>query len=240
LAASSSQAQKTDESDEVETADTVTMDNFSARLPAESLHYLQRRVPAEKISRLKKEDAFWYADKDFASKKKNSAQEKPVSTYIPLGKRSWFQVLLWVVIIGGFSAALTWFLTGTNALLLTRKKKRRIHAGEGQPEVEDIFSISYPAAIDKAVKAGNYRLATRLSYLRILKELAGKNIIRYQQDKTNLDYLRQLQATAYHKKFLRITRHYEFTWYGLFDIDSETYGMIKKDFEQFENMLQLH
>ena len=89
---------------------------------------------------------------------------------------------------------------------------------EGKEEelaTEDIFAINYQKEIDKAAQQGNYRLAVRLLFLRILKNLSQKNIIRYTQDKTNLDYLVQLHATRYYSDFFRITRNYEYSWYGL-------------------------
>jgi hypothetical protein len=71
-------------------------------------------------------------------------------------------------------------------------------------------------------------------FLRLLKEMAEKNIIQYKQDRTNLDYLLQLQPTGYYHDFFRITRNYEYSWYGLFDISEDAYNKVKNDFTQFD------
>jgi hypothetical protein len=70
--------------------------------------------------------------------------------------------------------------------------------------------------------------------------MSEKNIIQYKQDKTNFDYLLQLQPTNYYSSFFQLTRNYEYSWYGLFDISDEAYQLIKKDFEQFESKIQVH
>src|SRR5690606_4231613 len=111
----------------------------------------------------------------------------------------------------------------------TKKVKEAERADEEMPE--DIFAINYQREIDKATAQRNYRLAVRLMFLRLLKSMSERNIIRYQQDKTNLDYLMQLHNTTYYKDFFRITRNYEYSWYGKFDVSEEAYRLIRKDFD---------
>ena len=104
-------------------------------------------------------------------------------------------------------------------------------------ETDDIFAINYQKEIDKAVGMSNYRLAVRLMFLRLLRNLSDKKIIQYKQDSTNFDYMMQLRSTTIYPDFFRITRNYEYSWYGQFDIDKEKYSIIKKEFENFETKL---
>ena len=105
------------------------------------------------------------------------------------------------------------------------------------PETEDIFQINYQREIDRAATAGNYRLAVRLMFLRLLKNLSQKNIIQYGHDRTNFDYLMQLRSTSYYNDFFRLTRNYEYAWFGNFEVNEEMYHVIKNDFEKFDNGL---
>ena len=102
---------------------------------------------------------------------------------------------------------------------------------------DDIFEISYSKEINKAITSGNYRLAVRLMFLQLLKNLSERNIIEYTQDRTNFDYLLQLHQSSYYKDFFRLTRNYEFAWYGHFDINKEAFSSIKSDFETFNRRL---
>jgi hypothetical protein len=99
--------------------------------------------------------------------------------------------------------------------------------------MEDIFAINYQKEIDKAAAAKNYRLAIRLMFLRLLKTMSEQNVIQYKQDRTNFDYLTQLMNTRLYNDFFRITRNYEYVWYGKLSVSDETYAVIKKDFDQF-------
>lgn len=100
---------------------------------------------------------------------------------------------------------------------------------------QDIFNINYQLEIDKAIQQKNYRLAIRLMFLRMLKDLSEKKIIQYTQDKTNFDYLMQLHSTRYYDGFFRIARNYEFSWYGQFEVNENAFRIIQGDFNQFNN-----
>ena len=195
----------------------------------------QRRVPDSVIKKMQQDDDFWYANTEIKAKPK---PEEKQPDYTPLGQQQWLQTLLWILIIGVFAAAIIWYLAGSNVGLFRRKNKIILTAGEEEMETADIFAINYQKEIDKAEASGNYRLATRLMFLRLLKDMAGKNIIQYKPDRTNLDYLFQLQQTDYYKNFFQITRNYEYSWYGLFEVRENTYRSIKNDFIQFDLQLK--
>lgn len=195
---------------------------------------VQRHVPDSLRKKWQQDDDFWYANAEIKDEPK---PEDNQSRYTPLGQRKWFQTLIWLIIIGGFAAAIMWYLAGSNVGLFRRKNKDLQHSGEEEPETEDIFAINYQKEIDKAEANGNYRLAIRLMFLRLLKNMAEKNIIEYKPGKTNLDYLFQLHPTAYYNHFFRITRNYEYSWYGKFDVGEGAYKMIRNDFTQFDRQL---
>lgn len=215
---------------------------------------LLRQLPDSVIRAIKKDKDFWYADSVF----KNQQRQQQGTVGMPAPNDSsrkrrieyrresddeektgspFLQTLLWIIIIAGFIAFLFIFLSNSNVSLF-RRKDRRIDEDAATEETEDIFAINYQKEIDKAAAAGNYRFAIRLMYLRTLKTMAERNIIRYQPDRTNLDYLMQLSSTTYYNDFFRITRHYEYSWYGHFEVNQESYQLIKKEFENFDPLLK--
>jgi hypothetical protein len=193
-----------------------------------------RKLPDSLLKKMKAEKDYWYAN---AAIKKGKSKDKDAS-YTPLGQRSWFQGLLWVVIIGGFAAFVIWYLAGSNVGLFRKKARIINNTEQDEVETEDIFAINYQKEIDKAVKQDNYRLAVRLMFLRLLKNLSEKNIIQYKQGKTNMDYLLQLHPTRYYKDFFRITRNYEYSWYGQFEVNEQAYHIIRNDFDNFDKQLR--
>ena len=79
---------------------------------------------------------------------------------------------------------------------------------------EDIRGIDFATELARAEQAGNYRLALRLGYLQTLRHLTDRNLIQWQPDKTNHDYLRELAGTRLAPDFRVLTRQFEYVWYG--------------------------
>ena len=222
---------------DTETTASEDEEKYFSDLPDHDTTRVQsRHIPDTVVKQMQRDDAFWYANADI---KKDEPEEKNNSRYEPLGEQLWFRTLMWAIIIGAFVGFLMWYLASNN-IGLFRKKARNIQEAEPGEEImpEDIFAINYQKEIDKAAAAGNYRLAIRLYFLRLLKDMSEKNIISYKQDRTNFDYVLQLYKTSYYDGFFRLTRNYEYSWYGQFDISPETYGIIKNDFEQFNNQIK--
>ncbi len=226
---------------------------------ADTLSVEERTLPPAIVQKFRDDEDFWYSNTTIKPQKGKSQQavkerekgqkakkgkNEPVikeeeEDYTPVGRRSWFQVLLWVVIIGVFAAGLVMYL-GSSSVGLFRKKNQLTGEAGGMDETitEDIFAINYQKDIDRAAAQGNYRLAIRLLFLRLLKNMSEKNIIRYKQDKTNLDYLMELHSTGYYNNFFRVTRNYEYSWYGQFNVSEDAYKMIRNDFDQFDKELR--
>jgi hypothetical protein len=134
-----------------------------------------------------------------------------------------------------FLGILAWYLLQNN--IVGRKQSITAEKTSEDITAENIFDINYQKEIEKAVNAGDYRLAIRLMFLRSLKQLAQKRIIEYKQERTNFDYLSQLYSTGYYNDFFRLTRNYEYTWYGKFNVNREAFGIIKTEFENFYRKL---
>ena len=195
--------------------------------------YQLRALPENSKAALKKDEDFWYADYDFGKAEEPPERKK---RNLPFVESDLFQTLLWICIVAAFAGILIMYLYNNNAGLFRRS--RRIKGEEETlPETDDIFAIDYDHQISKAAAAGNYRLATRLLYLRLLRTMADKNIIQYKQDRTNLDYLMQLSSSSYYKNFFSLTRNYEYVWYGLFDIDSDKYERVRSEFNDMHQTL---
>jgi hypothetical protein len=193
----------------------------------------QRKISNELRNSLLKSKDFWYADYELTQKKqvKNNRSGR-----IPFFNTSGFQLFLWILIIGGFAAVVMLYLYNNN-IRLFRKSRTISEAENEQGDTDDIFAINYQKEIDKAAGTGNYRLAVRLHFLQLLRNLADRNIIQYKQDRTNLDYMLQLDKSIHYADFFKLTRHYEYSWYGLFAIDETKYTLVKKDFESFYSKL---
>jgi hypothetical protein len=194
----------------------------------------RRIVSKEKLEEMRKHKGMWYVN---VEPEKNEPKKPVRGTYIPITKRTWFQTFLWILIIASFAACLMIYLAGNRVGLFRRRSKENEEGQHDEEMPEDIFAINYEREIEKCEREGNFRMAVRLQFLRTLKKFAERNIIAYSQEKTNFDYLVQMHPTTYYAGFSRVTRAYEYTWYGKFSITEANYRSIRRDFEQLDSRM---
>jgi hypothetical protein len=193
-----------------------------------------RPIPQRLVDSLKAADDFWYAASE---RKKAKAQEKKqIRTGGSLFQKQWFRNLLWAVILGSFCGVVLWYLISSN-ILLFRKKSKSVGADDADNEADNIFERDYETEIAAATSAGNFRLAVRLLYLHTLKNLSAAGMIDYRYGRTNQDYVADMRSHSQHPAFSRLTRHFEYIWYGQFPLSAEAFRNLQADFTQFKNSL---
>ena len=94
---------------------------------------------------------------------------------------------------------------------------------------ENIHEVDFPARIAAAEEAGDFRLATRLGYLAVLKTLTDQGLINWQPDKTNQTYLHELSNGALRNSFREATRQFEYVWYGELPLTAALYQQVRAD-----------
>ncbi|MFL5810927.1 MAG: DUF4129 domain-containing protein [Flavisolibacter sp.] len=220
---------------EVDIADTTKSSiifSFDSQ-PAHVNTVETRKVPDSVVSKLREDGAYWYANV-LPSRKKEEADKQ--STEHEQTGSSGAATFIWLLMIAIFIAALVWYLSSSN-IRLFRKPSTTVYSAEEEAINEDIFGIDYDHQTKNAIASGNYRLATRLLYLRTLRELADVKLIDYKHEKTNSEYLLQLSGTSYYKEFFRLTRDFEYTWYGKFQLSPEAFDIVQSDFASFKQKL---
>jgi hypothetical protein len=98
---------------------------------------------------------------------------------------------------------------------------------------ENIHEINFEEAIGNALGQGDFRLAIRLQYLKILKLLTVKELIHWKPNLTNQSYVQELEKTPHHEDFTEITRYFEFAWYGDFDVSEAGFKEMKAFSDSF-------
>ncbi len=103
---------------------------------------------------------------------------------------------------------------------------------------EDIHGMNLDKLILKAKANGEYQLAVRYLYLKLLKRLSEKELIVWEIDKTNLDYRKEIASTNYGKPFRRLTFLYEYIWYGDFEIEKAKFQSTETNFTELFQKLK--
>ncbi|MDB5252245.1 MAG: hypothetical protein JWP27_1414 [Flaviaesturariibacter sp.] len=216
---------------DMETDSTHTFDG-TAVTPDMKTPVSTRPIDGRTVTTMKRDPDFWYVDKD---RKKEEEKPKGPSFLARLFASRWFGYVMWTIVIGGFIALVLWFLASSDVSLFRRRSARSPEADS--PEEETIFGIAYERELEAAIASENLPLAVRLMYLHMLKELSDRSLIQYKQERTNSAYLAELHGTAFYPDFFRLTRHFEYAWYGRFPVSTKAFESIRADYNHLKNRL---
>ena len=99
-------------------------------------------------------------------------------------------------------------------------------------KIEELDPTDLRALINKAKEAGNYTLATRFYFLLYLEQLQNGNAITYHRDKTNADYLAEIQSENTTAQFIKLSYLFEYVWYGKKPLDENSFSSLESIFHQ--------
>jgi hypothetical protein len=104
---------------------------------------------------------------------------------------------------------------------------------------ENIHELNFAEALAQAEATGNLRLAVRLGYLQLLKQLTDGDLIDWQPDKTNQTYLRELATSrpGARPAFAELTRQFEYAWYGEVPVPLALYRQVREAQHQLGQQL---
>lgn len=148
------------------------------------------------------------------------------------GKINWWTIFF--ILVG--AALLVFFIlkaTGSGGNLLFKGKSKRKEQVDAMLEEVDIHAIDYATEIQSAKLRRDYRFATRLWFLRSLKDMADLDLIIWKIDKTNSDYYYELSGSDLRKEFGEVSLLYDYIWYGDFEIDEAKYNDVESDLSKF-------
>lgn len=192
-----------------------------------------RKIPEDELNSVRSDEAYWYVNEAPPRKERKIEEPKKRTSRF---NQPWIRTLFWIVLIAGFVALLVWFLATSN-ISLFRRKQKTVSEEKTEEETGDIFEMNFEKEIQKAIGAGDYRMAVRLMYLRTLRDLSLRNLIQYTHEKTNSDYLLQLAGSPLYRNFFRLTRSFDYTWYGKFPLSNEGFTLVQNDFNNFKQQL---
>ena len=104
------------------------------------------------------------------------------------------------------------------------------HEPSNQEELESL--------IKKAIKDREYRLATRYLYQDSLRRLRNSGHIDWKKEKTNSDYVYEIERNDLQTIFRELTRYYEYAEYGNFALSGERFAKVHNRFKEMRTLIQ--
>lgn len=213
--------------------------------------YAEHRLPVgrtteKKVKAFKEEEDFWYVSEvqDFTAYVDSIMKLGPKGGRPPSREEYHQQTgvtmsgnWLFLLAVAIFIAAVIYFLMSNKVAFFAPRDAGNDNNITVDGIGDNIFTLKYDELLKKALRDQDYRLATRILYLKTLRQLSDKGFIRYQPEFTNIDYLIQLRGGGNYDDFARVTRHYEYVWYGKFEVSPDLYERISQDFITVQNKL---
>jgi len=182
-----------------------------------------RAIPDTTVERLKRQKEFAYAnDPEYWRKQQPRSTRTTVSFQ---GLEYVFLAIFVVVLI----YIIVQILSKNRIVLFTKNKK----FNEAYDAEENVEHTDLTTLINQAESARDFRLAARYRYLHLLNDLNERQLITLHSERTNWDYVRQMNKHPQYGKFRYLTLAYDYVWYGEIQPTVEQYQVLKKNFESF-------
>lgn len=100
-------------------------------------------------------------------------------------------------------------------------------------EIErNLHLVDFETLIKQSIQSGEKRLTIRYYYLWLLKKMSERQIIEWDVEKTNSDYLYEIKSETFKNEFSYLSYLYNYIWYGEFELDEATFEKARKAFEK--------
>lgn len=203
-------------------------DNFKEHYSSDKYNYEGKKTVSETPSGSGEYEDYKNA-KDRRKERNNSDDFS-----IDFGPLSWLFYL--AIALAVIYLAYILFNEGGSGLFSSRQSTRLNNFEE--ITAENIENTDITTLITNAEKDNNFRLAIRYYYLLVLKNLSIKNYIKFEDDKTNSEYLNEINTASFSDKFAYTSYLYNYIWYGEFPVDIEQYNKAKNDFVTLLNQIK--
>jgi hypothetical protein len=190
-----------------------------------------REVPRNQSNKYIRDADYAYANDPDYWKRQQTPVRSPGNRFLDNPVFRWviFLGIIIVVIFGIYQLArennFTWFSRNG-------KKNDPLTPATNPPEETD-----YEAAVRKYQAEGNYRMAVRYLYLRLIQQLRRKDGIRFDKSSTNAEIVFILGNNPWAGEFRYLASAYEHIYYGDLIPQPDLFEMLRDKFENFQNKI---
>lgn len=196
-----------------------------------------RKLSDDTLTALKAQKDFAYMQYiDSFFRHKRVAENIPVQTNTKPGTSVFsnrgLRTLYWLLAMSAVGWILLKMFAGKGSLFAFNKKLavKNIALPRNQKEPE-------PDLVADAINEKNYRLAVRYLYLQTLQTLGANQQLYIAPQKTNYQYIQEIRPKDLQQMFALLTMHYEYAWFGDFNLSATQFNIIQQEFEQFNNRI---
>lgn len=138
-----------------------------------------------------------------------------------------------IILVGFLLYFIIKYILGKDGNFIFGKKNKKMDLNVEELH-ENIHEINFPESIARFEHAEDYRSAVRYQFLFILKKLSDKNLINWNPEKTNKDYVAELKMPNLKKEFSELSYIFDYVWYGEFNVEEQSYQKFKNKYQEFK------
>jgi hypothetical protein len=164
---------------------------------------------------------------------RDQAPDRSTPSRLSEGWRTFFKVIFFAAVL----ALLSWLLLrligkGQVRIPSPAKTRQKAVSVEHRTMEEELPEKLKEDELDGLARSGEFREVIRLYYLRTIRMMAEKGLIQWKKEKTNHDYVEELEDPVLAKEFRNLTYLFEHFWYGSFPLTRPTYDRILPSFQK--------
>jgi len=138
-----------------------------------------------------------------------------------------------VVLLIGLVGTILYFMIGRDNFFKPKSRKiKELNLESVEKIEENLEEHDVATYLRQAIENRQFRIAIRLHYLLIIKELSSKKFIKWKRDKTNRNYLYETQSYSFSSNFKATTTIFEKVWYGERNVTEQDFNFIYAQFNQ--------
>ncbi len=191
-----------------------------------------RTIPDSVIDKWKNNPRYAYANDPDYWRHRRVEEGKPSGSWLNTNA---FSYIIYALLAGVLLFAIIRIISENNGLFYRSRSRQSSAGAAGEtetPETEDLDE-----RLRFYLERNDHRQAVRYLYLRTLRSLNNKGLIRYDMKTTNQEYLRQLRATPQEAPFRVLTGAYEKVWYGDLPLGDISFRSLHQYFMDFDKTL---
>jgi hypothetical protein len=196
------------------------------------------RISDERMERFKNDPDLNYSDyvasqMSFTEKVRfwiNELIDEFFSELLGFATESTWKTILWLAFFIALVIALIYWLDIKFGRLLSANPSIN---SNNSGFLDDMDKINPETILAMAEENSNFREATRMNYLILLKKLNAAKYIRLEKNKTNIEFYNEMRKAGYGTEFREIASAFDYVWYGDFKLKKDDYYELKESFTNF-------
>jgi hypothetical protein len=219
---------------------TITITEATGTTPAlpekeEEAPLELRSIPDTAIRNLKKQRDFAYANDSAYWKRAAKDTGQSNDGFFRLLDSKGFLYFIYIFLGSVLVYALYKIISENNLRFFYRKPVKLVDGplSEGELPEEDLDLL-----LKKAMDQRDHRMATRYLYLKTLRMLEARELIRWHIRTTDEEYARQIDTGPQGENFRRVMGAYERVWYGKFSLSDQQFARLLQYFQDFHTSIE--